>query len=167
MTQLGYYNSPLGKILIEAENDSIRGLWFIGQKYFPKHLQEAIVEVQKSEILNDARAWLDAYFSRQQPDPARLRLSPEGSEFQKLVWDILLRIPYGHTASYGQIAAELESKLGRRMSAQAVGAAIGRNPILILIPCHRVTGAKGTLTGYAAGLECKSALLELEKSRAE
>ena len=165
MTQLGYYNSPLGDILIEANDLGLCGLWFMGQKHFPKRLEMAVIDEADCKTISDAKAWLDAYFSRQQPDPTSLRLCPEGSEFQKQVWDILLRIPYGQTRSYGQIAAELEKASGRKMSARAVGAAVGRNPVLIIIPCHRVIGAKGALTGYAAGIERKSALLELENSR--
>ena len=161
LTSLSYYDSPLGRLLIMAEDEAISGLWFVGQKYFPAELCGA--EAVNPEAAGHLHHWLDEYFSGRAPDISRLILSPSGSSFRKAVWDMLCRIPYGCTASYGQLARELERQMGKKVSAQAVGGAVGHNPISIIIPCHRVVGADGSLTGYAGGLEKKAALLALEK----
>lgn len=160
MISLSYYDSPLGRLLIRLENNSVSGLWFPGQRHFPNELSDAVGT--DSAYAQAVHRWLDEYFAGHKPDISTLRLSPSGSEFQHAVWDILCRIPYGCTVTYGQIARELEQKLGRKMSAQAVGGAVGRNPISIIIPCHRVIGAKGALTGYAAGVDKKATLLKFE-----
>lgn len=154
MTYTCPYVSPLGEILLAADDLGLTGLWFAGQKYFPSlepHCQEAL------PVFQSARQWLDLYFAGKNPDfTPPLHLT--GTPFQQQVWQILLTIPYGETVTYGEIAKKLRCK-----SAQAVGGAVGHNPISILVPCHRVLGAKGNLTGYAGGLERKTYLLNLEK----
>ena len=158
MLFLTHYASPLGPILLAADETGLTGLWFEGQKYFPSFLG---VDYQEKEtpILTETVRWLDVYFSGK--DPGLLPpLHPQGSPFRQTVWDILLTIPRGQTITYGEIAR----RLGVR-SAQAVGGAVGHNPISILIPCHRVVGSDGSLTGYAGGLDRKTRLLQLEGAR--
>ena len=163
MTSVQYYDSPLGRIRMAADEIGLTGLWFEGSKYDADRLPNEYLE-QETEILSAGKHWLDQYFCGQKPGflPP---LHPKGSAFQMTVWDILLKIPYGETVSYGEIARQIAEKRGiSRMSAQAVGGAVGRNPIAIIIPCHRVVGADGSLTGYAGGLDKKIKLLELEHS---
>lgn len=158
MLFLTHYASPLGPILLAADETGLTGLWFEGQKYFPSFLG---VDYQEKEtpVLTETVRWLDVYFSGK--DPGFLPpLHPQGSPFRQTVWDILLTIPRGQTITYGEIAR----RLGVR-SAQAVGGAVGHNPISILIPCHRVVGSDGSLTGYAGGLDRKTRLLQLEGAR--
>ena len=158
MLFLTHYASPLGPILLAADETGLTGLWFEAQKYFPSFLG---VEYQEKEtpVLTETVRWLDVYFSGK--DPGFLPpLHPQGSPFRQTVWDILLTIPRGQTMTYGEIAR----RLGVR-SAQAVGGAVGHNPISILIPCHRVVGSDGSLTGYAGGVERKARLLQLEGAR--
>ena len=146
-----HYDSPLGGILLAADEIGLTGLWFDGQKYFARKLPPAHIQ-QETPVLREAMRWLDVYFAGQEPDflPP---LHPEGSEFQRSVWEMLLTIPYGQTTTYGAIAKRLAEMRGvPRMSAQAVGGAVGHNRISILIPCHRVVGANGSLTGYAGGI---------------
>lgn len=155
------YESPLGSYVMAEEDGKLVGLWLMGQKYFPKELPP--VGSGEGEIFARTRRWLDAYFAGERPEPGELELRPKGSGFALEVWKLLLEIPYGQTVTYGQLAKELAQRRGlERMSAQAVGGAVGHNPISIIIPCHRVLGAKGQLTGYAGGLETKRRLLELE-----
>lgn len=158
MLFLTHYASPLGPILLAADETGLTGLWFEAQKYFPSFLG---VDYQEKEtpVLTETVRWLDVYFSGK--DPGFLPpLHPQGSPFRQTVWDILLTIPRGQTMTYGEIAR----RLGVR-SAQAVGGAVGHNPISILIPCHRVVGSDGSLTGYAGGVERKTRLLQLEGAR--
>lgn len=145
--------SPLGTITLASDSESLIGLWFEGQKHFPKE------EMFPSDlpIFNSAGDWLSRYFAGQCPDPKELPLAPRGSEFQQRVWQCLLEIPYGQVTTYGEIAKTLGCK-----SAQAVGGAVGRNPISVIIPCHRVVGANGSMTGYAGGIGKKEFLLKLE-----
>ena len=152
------YSSPLGKMLIVSDGEAICGLWFYGQKYFKSTIDENMVEKPDLTIFKKATKWLDDYFNGLNPE-IDFKLNPQGSEFRKNVWKILTEIPYGKTVTYGEIA----SLLSPTMSAQAVGGAVGHNPISILIPCHRVLGANGKLTGYAGGIERKIKLLELER----
>ena len=150
-----HYDSPLGGITLASDGESLTGLWFDGQKYFASTLNAEHSE-KPLPVFDEAVKWLDLYFGGMIPDFTP-KLSPRGTGFQRKVWDVLLTIPYGQTVSYGEIAA----KLGCR-SAQAVGGAVGRNPISLIIPCHRVLGADGGLTGYAGGVDKKRSLLELE-----
>ena len=155
------YKSPLGDILLAADEVGLAGLWFEGQKYFANTLPNEHIS-QETEILIKAKKWLDIYFSGKEPKfiPP---LHPTGSEFRQAVWQILLQIPYGQTITYGEIVRKLaETKNTSRMSAQAVGGAVGHNEISIIIPCHRVVGTNGSLTGYAGGIDKKISLLELE-----
>ena len=155
-----YYESPLGTMVLAQRERGLAGAWFAGQKYFPD-LTEA--EERETPVLCRTKLWLDRYFDGQRPEIGELPLVPEGSEFRRQVWQYLCRIPWGQTVTYGQIARELASVRGvPSLSAQAVGGAVGHNPISVIIPCHRVVGAKGSLTGYAGGLERKKFLLELE-----
>lgn len=155
-----YYESPLGTMLLAQREEGLAGAWFSGQKYFPD-LAEA--EERETPVLCRTKLWLDRYFEGRQPEADPLPLAPEGSEFRRQVWQLLCRIPWGRTVTYGEIARELASLRGAAsLSAQAVGGAVGHNPISVIIPCHRVVGANGSLTGYAGGLERKKFLLELE-----
>ena len=161
MVFIQHYDSPLGGILLAADEIGMRGLWFDGQKYFARNLPAERTE-QGTPALAEARRWLDIYFAGHEPDflPP---LHPVGSAFRQDVWGILLQIPYGQTTTYGEIAWQLAEKHGlSQMSAQAVGGAVGHNEISIIIPCHRVVGANGSLTGYAGGIGKKVKLLELE-----
>ena len=161
MTFIQYYDSPLGGILLAADEIGLTGLWFDGQKYFARDLPAECID-RDAPILSEARHWLDIYFTGKEPDflPP---LHPMGSAFRQSVWEILLRIPYGQTTTYGEIARQLAEKKGlSQMSAQAVGGAVGHNEISIIIPCHRVVGTNGSLTGYAGGIGRKVKLLELE-----
>jgi len=155
------YISPVGNLTIASDGESITGLWLQDQKYFAATLGNTTSE-KKLEIFGHARAWLDAYFRRCAPT-VDFPLAPKGSDFRRAVWKLLLEIPYGETTSYGALAQTLAQKPGAEsMSAQAVGGAVGHNPISIIIPCHRVVGKNGSLTGYAGGIDKKIFLLELE-----
>lgn len=155
------YLSPLGEILLAADEIGLTGLWFEGQKYFANTLPDERV-LQETPILKEAKRWLDIYFSGKEPEFTP-PLHPTGSEFRQQVWQILLQIPYGQTITYGEIARRLEETQNTsHMSAQAVGGAVGHNEVSIIIPCHRVVGTNGSLTGYAGGIDKKIALLQLE-----
>ena len=155
------YDSPLGEILLAGNGEGLTGLWFAGQKYFAQGLPGDAAPGEDTVLAQTCR-WLDRYFAGEDPGPLP-PLAPRGTHFRREVWDILLTIPYGETRSYGSIAREVAQQLGKAaMSAQAVGGAVGRNPISIVIPCHRCVGAKGQLTGYAGGLERKAWLLRHE-----
>lgn len=158
------YDSPLGKITLAGDEDSLAGLWFHGQQHFAASMPQDTPQRELAVFRETAR-WLEVYFSGKEPDFTP-PLSLGGTSFQKLVWSLLLRIPYGQTVSYGQLAKDVAAALGRSaMSAQAVGGAVGRNPVSIIVPCHRVLAADGSLHGYAGGLERKAALLALEQGR--
>ena len=152
------YESPLGSLLLAADQTGLTGLWFVGQKYFPSFSDGDFFE-NDTPVLTEAKHWLSLYFSGKEPDflPS---LHPQGSSFRQAVWNVLLTIPRGQTMTYGEIARRLNVR-----SAQAVGGAVGHNPISILIPCHRVVGSDGSLTGYAGGLARKEWLLHLEGAR--
>jgi methylated-DNA-[protein]-cysteine S-methyltransferase len=161
MTYVHTLKTPLGPATARAEDCALTGFWFIGQKYYPAKTDHWI---QKPDhpVFTRLEAWLENYFAGRDP-PRDFILDPPGTAFQKKVWEILLRIPYGKLSTYGKIAGQLATREGRAsMSAQAVGGAVGHNPISLLIPCHRVVGADGSLTGYAGGLGKKTALLLLE-----
>ena len=155
------YKSELGDILLAADEIGLTGLWFEGQKYFANTLPKEHIS-QETPVLTQAKTWLDLYFSGQNPTFTP-PLHPSGSSFRQAVWEILLQIPYGQTMTYGEIARKLAEKQNLpHMSAQAVGGAVGHNEISIIIPCHRVVGTDGSLTGYAGGIDKKIALLQLE-----
>ena len=161
MIRTAFYDAPYGRYVMAAEDGVLTGVWLEGQKYFPSGLPEP--SDRESEIFAHTRRWLDAYFAGRQPDVSALPMAPKGSAFARRVWQLLLEIPYGQTVTYGQLAEQLAKKRGlAHMSAQAVGGAVGHNPISIIIPCHRVLGAKNQLTGYAGGLDVKTFLLKLE-----
>ncbi len=146
-------------MILAGDEIGLTGLWFEGQKHFGYHLDRKDEELP---ILTQAKEWLDIYFDGQEPSP-QLPLHLIGTDFQKEVWHILLSIPYGQTTTYGDIARQIATmRKIPRMSAQAVGGAVGRNPISLIVPCHRVIGTDGSLTGYAGGIDRKLALLRLE-----
>lgn len=156
------YDSPLGKVTMASDGESLTGLWLEGQKYFAASLSGK--EYQKNlPVFECTKEWLNVYFKGKEPDfmPS---LAPEGTSFRREIWNILQEIPYGRTMTYGEIGRLYAKRHGvQSMSGQAVGQAVGHNPISILIPCHRVLGSNGSLTGYAGGVEKKRALLKIEK----
>lgn len=170
------YFSPLGTLLLAADSAGLTGLWLENGKYFADTLENkeykkiektptgiaAAGQKEASEILTDTRHWLDLYFQGKKPDfTPKLHLT--GSDFRMEVWKLLLEIPYGQTVTYGALARKLADRHGlAKMSAQAVGGAVGHNPVSIIVPCHRVVGTNGSLTGYAGGIGNKVKLLELE-----
>lgn len=162
MNYIKTYNSPLGTITMASNGEKLIGLWFDGQKYDRDTLTDNYLE-KNLPIFIETKKWLDCYFNGNTPDftpPIELNTSA----FRLEVWQILQAIPYGQTMTYGQIADLLAKKHGlTRMSAQAVGGAVGHNPISLIIPCHRVVGTNGSLTGYAGGIDKKIALLQLEQ----
>ena len=158
-----HYDSPLGTILLSASSQSITGLWFEGQRYFAQSLDPDHMEMDLP-VFDAAIRWLDLYFRGEKPDFTPT-LSPKGTGFQKTVWELLQTIPYGQTVTYGLLAEKVAEQRGlARMSAQAVGGAVSRNPISLIIPCHRVIAADGSPTGYAGGIDKKIWLLQLEQS---
>ena len=164
MQYISYYHSPLGPVLLAADEIGLTGLWLEGQKYYAGRLDLEQGEWEEKElpVLAMAKCWLEEYFAGKVPETT-IPMHLSGTSFQMEVWEILCQIPYGQTITYGQIARQIAAKRGRKtMSAQAVGGAVGRNPISIIVPCHRVMGADGSLTGYAGGVDKKMALLTLE-----
>ena len=161
MEYIHHYVSPLGGITMASNGDALTGLWFDGQKLFSEMLPERHMEKDLSVFVQTGR-WLETYFSGKAPDFTP-PLHAAGSAFQTEIWDTLLTIPFGRTMTYGEIAGLIARRHGlQHMSAQAVGGAVGRNPVSIIIPCHRVIGSNGALTGYAGGIERKKWLLEME-----
>lgn len=157
------YASPLGAITLASDGKNIVGLWFDGQKYFAATVKNGMEEKSDLPAFAVAKEWLDAYFAGKNPAISALPLAPLGGEFRKAVWDILCDIPYGQWTTYGEIAKKTAARMNKKsMAGQAVGGAVGHNPISIVIPCHRVVGAGGSLTGYAGGIGKKIKLLELE-----
>lgn len=162
MIQTLRYASPIGPLLVAEQDGGCIGLWIEGQKYFPAS-QSGWEENPDAPALVTVARWLDAYFAGRAPSTNALPLRPEGSPFRQAVWKLLRDIPYGQVTTYGRLAQRLAAQRGvPYLSAQAVGGAVGHNPLSILIPCHRVVGADGSLTGYAGGMERKKALLTLE-----
>lgn len=162
MTYYTNYSSFLGRITVAEKNGGITGLCIEGQRGFAALQQEKAMQAE-TPVLIQAKAWLDRYFSGERPDIGELKLTAQGGEFRCCVWNILCEIPYGETMSYGEVARLAAFRMGKeRMSAQAVGGAVGHNPISIIIPCHRVIGSDGNLTGYAGGIDLKVKLLEHE-----
>lgn len=150
------YRSPIGDITLAADEGKLIGLWFVGQKYDRAGLYDAPETAGDAETLHKTMLWLDAYFAGHEPT-GEIPLAPKGTDFQRKVWQALCTIPYGERTDYGSIARLTDCR-----SARAVGSAVGRNPISIIIPCHRVLGADGSFTGYAGGIERKKYLLALE-----
>ena len=163
MINTQHYTSPIGDILLASKNEKLIGVWFEGQKY---HLSNSEDIIEKEDgTLSKTINWLDRYFNGEKPSFNELNLAPEGTSFRCEVWKILCEIPYGKTTTYGDIADRIAQKRGiEKMSAQAVGGAVGHNPIAIIIPCHRVIASNGKLTGYAAGLDKKIFLLKHENA---
>lgn len=163
MTSVYHYHSPLGGITISGSGNELTGLWFDGQKYFGSTLPKEYEE-QPLPVFEETKKWLDIYFSGKAPDftpPLKMETTP----FRKAVWELLLTIPFGQTLTYGGIADRVAKQMGLpHMSAQAVGGAVGHNPISLIIPCHRVVGTDGSLTGYAGGIEKKLHLLTMENA---
>ena len=162
-----HYKSPVGDILLASKNNRLIGLWIEGQKYYLSNLKDEIKE-EDTEILIKTKEWLDRYFKGEKPSINELDLNPLGSDFRKSVWKILCEIPYGEVITYKDIAVTIAKQKGlKKMSSQAVGGAVSHNPISIIIPCHRVVGSNGSLTGYAGGIDKKVYLLKHEKVNME
>lgn len=157
------YASPVGRLTMASDGDNLIGLWLEGQKYFCGTVKERMIPKNNLSIFDASKKWLDRYFAGKKPAISELSLAPAGGDFRQEVWKLLCEIPYGKLATYGEIAKKAAVKMSKqKMSAQAVGGAVGHNPISIIIPCHRVVGANGSLTGYAGGVGVKQKLLELE-----
>ena len=157
------YPSPVGNLTIASDGNNIVGLWLEGQKYFQDTVSGTLTPNNDLPVFQQVKDWLDAYFAGQHPMISSLPLAPKGNEFRQAVWKILCAIPYGEVTTYGAIARQIAAQRGiSSMSAQAVGWAVGHNPISIIIPCHRVVGTNGSLTGYAGGIANKVKLLTLE-----
>jgi len=164
------YSSPVGTITLACHDNNLVGLWTQGQKYHGDTIPEAMNAISEDMARNNdmlvfdaAKKWLDRYFAGEKPGIAELPLAPIGGEFRQSVWKILCKIPYGKVITYGDIAKKIAAQTGRKsMSGQAVGGAVGHNPISIIIPCHRVVGGGGSLTGFSGGINMKVKLLKLE-----
>ena len=154
------HDSPVGQLTLVSNGSQLTGLYVDGQRYFPN----LTMAVKRADLplFNDVSRWLDDYFAGKKPSPQSLPLMPQGTAFRMKVWELLRTIPYGETTTYGELARRLNETVGMKTCARAVGNAVGRNPISIIIPCHRVVGADGGLTGYAGGLDVKRKLLALE-----
>lgn len=158
-----WYSSPVGRLMLTSEGENLTGLWMDGQKYFGATVGDQLADGEAVPALRQTAEWLDRYFAGKKPAVSELPLAPRGGDFRQAVWQILCEIPYGSLTTYGEIARTLAARQGKKsLSAQAVGGAVGHNPISIIIPCHRVVGSTGSLTGYAGGLEKKISLLRLE-----
>ena len=157
-----HLDTPLGAVTAASDGEALVGLWFDGQRHFAASLSPEHAEADLP-LFGEVRRWLTLYFQGREPGFSP-PLAPRGTAFQRSVWEILRSIPYGETVTYGAVAAALSRETGRNVSPRAVGGAVGRNPVSLLIPCHRVVGAGGALTGYAGGLDRKRALLSLEQS---
>jgi O-6-methylguanine DNA methyltransferase len=157
------YPSPVGLLTLASDGNNLVGLWIEGQKYHGNTIPDTMTEKDDIPVFAIAKSWLDKYFASEKPNISELPLAPIGSEFRQGVWSILCEIPYGEVVSYGDIAKKMAVKMNKKsMSSQAIGGAVGHNPISIIIPCHRVIGSNGSLTGYAGGIDTKVKLLELE-----
>ena len=157
------YNSPVGKLTIACNEKNVVGLWLDGQKYYMEVLEDKEYQEKETEVIKLAEKWLDKYFNNEKPEIDELPIEFIGSDFRKQIWKILSKIPYGKVITYGDIAKQIAKRKGiRTMSAQAVGGAIAHNPISVIVPCHRVVGANGSLTGYSGGVKVKIKLLEFE-----
>ena len=157
-------SSPIGEITLCSDGNSLVGLWIGGQKYFANIIKSEMINNDELHIFKLTKEWLNKYFDGKNPDINELPMSLIGSEFRQTVWKILIEIPYGTVITYGEIAKRIaKEREVKRMSSQAVGNAVGHNPISIIIPCHRVIGTNGNLTGYAGGIDKKIKLLKHEE----
>lgn len=158
-------SSPVGDLVLVSDGEYLTGLFILGQKYFMDGFSEELYENNDLEVFHIVEKWLKSYFAGANPSIKSLLLKPEGTNFRQIVWQELLNIPYGDTITYKELGKKVAVRLGKSsMSSQAIGGAVGHNPISIIIPCHRVIGTDGSLTGYAAGLAKKEYLLALEKA---
>lgn len=169
MTYFTEYETPIiGVLTLASDGEGITGCWFDNDRYFGYGVDGPMERKDNLFVFEQARAWLDRYFAGEAPDPRELPLSARATEFQARVREAMLDIPYGQTTTYGAIAKRLEAETGRRQSARAVGGAVGHNPLCLIVPCHRVVGSNGNLTGFGGGIDTKVTLLEHEKAmRAE
>ena len=157
-----YETNLIGKLTLASDGESIVGCWFGDNRFLSDTAEEPLAANDELPVLREAMEWLDLYFAGGNPAIGELSLKPHGTDFRHLVWAKLRKIPYGMTVTYGDIARQLERETGKRVSAQAVGGAVGRNPIGVIVPCHRVMGAGGNLAGFGGGIDVKIKLLELE-----
>ena len=157
----GILSTPLGEVLLYWQGTEIKGLWFIGQKYYANGIPAECIEDNSHSMVGNVQKWLDEYFEGDKKN-CPFSVNPNGTEFQKTIWGILLDIPYGKTRTYGEVASRYQCLTGKRTSPRAVGNAVSRNPVSILIPCHRVMASGGRIGGYAGGIQKKQYLLELE-----
>lgn len=162
MNYITNYDSPVGKLLLASDGAALIGLWLEGQDHYADGLDENAVTESSLPIFTQAKRWLDAYFAGERPQIDDLALAPGGSLFRRRICQLLCEIPYGELTTYGRLAKDYEVRFGEKTAARAVGGAVGRNPISIIIPCHRVVGAGGAITGYAGGLDKKRILLARE-----
>ena len=163
-----YYKSPIGNLMLLSDGDNLVGLYIENQKYYLNGIKQELTSKDNLQVFENTKKWLDRYFAKKNPSIKEIPLAPIGGEFRQKVWKILCEIPYGQTITYGEIAKKIAKEMQKeKMSAQAVGNAVGHNPISIIIPCHRVVGKDGNLTGYAGGIERKRILLELERGKVE
>lgn len=157
------FESPIGKITLGSDGESLVGLWTDGQRYFGDTVPKEMLTNDNLNVFTITKKWLNRYFDKKKPLICELPLAPIGGEFRQAVWKMLTEIPYGKVITYGELAKKIAIQRGnKKMSAQAVGGAVGRNPISIIIPCHRVIGANGNLTGFSGGIQMKLLLLQHE-----
>lgn len=155
--------SPLGELFLAGTEGQLLGVWFDDHRHTDKTMPKDVVESSGVPALAHAADWLDRYFASERPDPGELSLAPAGSDFRQSVWALLADIPYGETTTYGALAKQVAARRGKKsMSSQAVGGAVGHNPVSIIVPCHRVVGTDGSLTGYSGGMAAKIWLLRHE-----
>lgn len=163
MTYLTEYKTPIiGTLTLSSDGTSITGCWFENDRYFGYGINEPVERKDDLAVFDQARSWLDRYFAGDAPDPRELPLAARATAFQQQVREAMLDIPYGQTTTYGAIAKRIEQKTGKHQSARAVGGAVGHNPLCLIVPCHRVVGSNGSLTGFGGGIDMKVKLLEHE-----
>lgn len=157
-----YDSDLIGPLTIASDGESIKGCWFENDKYFGIGTDEPFERKDDLEVFDQVRDWLDRYFSGKAPDPRELPLDAKATPFQAMVREAMLDIPYGETSTYGAIAKRIEEETGKKSSSRAVGGAVGKNPLCLIVPCHRVVGSNKSLTGFGGGLDMKIDLLEHE-----
>ena len=158
-----YDTGLIGELTLASDGESIVGCWFDNDRYFGYGVGETMARCDDLPVFDQARSWLDRYFAGEAPDPRELPLAARATQFQLRVREAMLDVPYGQTTTYGAIAARIERETGKRSSARAVGGAVGHNPLCLIVPCHRVVGADGSLTGFGGGIDTKVKLLEHEQ----